>query len=294
MMRRTVLTAVICVAALASAEAVSAQRTSQSDATGAVASLFSRGFTRAFAAPPAPPPTLIVTPPILEALCVERADALLTYATLSTEASNTAERTVLTLMRGGAGATEAGQRLTSVFVGAGAGANQVDALISASNGLFRADRPEVPDVSAAVSAYNTLVQSAPPTFLASPPAEFVALRRALGRLTAAANVAVSAERVYPDLPTAEIRYANDAPWLVSGQPIQVMGATFAQYGTKTAVGERRFKRVGEYNGVWVLAEEPVSGVPRTIYVPLRTYCDIELQPYAVQEKVIKGLGLRNR
>jgi hypothetical protein len=289
MMRRTIHTALFSLAVLASFEAVSAQRSSQSDATGAVANLFSRGYTRAFGAPPAPPPTLIVTPAILDALCIERAHALLTYVL-----ARDAERTVLALLRGGSDAAAASQRLTAVYLHAGADAGDVETLISATNGLLRPERPEVPAVAAAINAYNELVQSAAPALQTSPPAELVAMRVALGRLTAAANAAVSAERVYPDLPRADIHYGNDATWLVSGQPIQVMGSTYVKFGTSMALGERSLKRVGEFSGVWLLAEEPVSPAARTVYVPLRTACGVELQPYALQEKVIKGPGFPNR
>jgi hypothetical protein len=211
----------------------------------------------------------------------------LLYATLSGEPLSHPERTALTLLRGGTGAAQAAQQIRSALVQSGAGAAETDQLVWSVDGLFSADQPEVPNVAAAVTRYNELIMAAPPAFLVQPPAELMALRISLGRFTAAANGAVASERVYPGLPRAQIRYANGATWLQAGVPLQVLGATYVQHGAPIHVGERAFKRVTDFNGVWVLAEEPVAAVPATVYVPLRTYCDIELLPFAVQEKVIK-------
>src|SRR5512138_592855 len=97
MTRRIVLTSALCVAALTMAASVSAQVTNMSDGTGASAGLFSRGLVRAFPAPPAPDPVPIVTPAVLAALCVERADALAVYTSLSGAWADDAQLTALML-----------------------------------------------------------------------------------------------------------------------------------------------------------------------------------------------------
>lgn len=290
MKRRIITASVACAAVLASASVVSAQPTNMSDGSGPLPHLFSRGLTRAFAAPPPPAPTLISTPALNAALCVERTDAMLVYASISGAAYTNPQRTALALMRGGPGAPDAADRMRSALLAGGAPQRETDELIWSVTGLLGPADLTLPDVATAVTAYNALVTAAPTSFLASPPAELTALRLALGRLTAAANNAVMTERVYPDLPPSEVRYANGAPWLDSGMRIDALDGVYLQYGDAIAVGERRFRRVAEYDGVWVLAEEPVgAGAPAVIYVPVRTYCDIELMPFALQEPVIKRM-----
>jgi hypothetical protein len=90
------------------------------------------------------------------------------------------------------------------------------------------------NVAAAVDGYNALVKAAPFEFLMRPPAEFAAIRLALGRLTAAANTSLDKERVYPGLNTAEMRYANNAQWLLQGRSIDVGTQTYKQYGQMTS------------------------------------------------------------
>lgn len=287
MTRRIVLTSALCVAALTVAASVSAQVTNMSDGTGANAGLFSRGLVRAFPAPPAPDPVPIVTPAVLAALCVERADALAVYTSLSGAWADDAQLTALMLMRGGPGAETAANHVTAALLGAGADRADVDRLVSSVRGLLSPVELTVPDIAAASVSYNALVASAPVELLAHPPAELTALRLALGRLTAASQVAFAAERVYPDLPPARVRYANDATWLQRGQPIELLGERYLPFGAAISVGERRFTRIADYDGVWVLAETPATTVPETIYVPVRTYCDLELVPLVRQERIIK-------
>ncbi|HEX6558834.1 MAG TPA: hypothetical protein VF021_05210 [Longimicrobiales bacterium] len=287
MMQRIMVASVLCSAVCLSAQNASAQRTNMSDATGAKVGLFSRGVVRAFGAPPAPPPVLIVNPALLEALCLERADALFTYATLDASAQTSAQRSALALLRGGPAADEAAGAVRTALIRAGAGAEVVDPLLAGTKGLLADGQPQVVNVAAAVQRYNALVLAAPLELLAAPPAELTALRFTLGRLTASANHAIAEERVYPGLEAAGIRYANQADWLLAGQPIDVGLATYKQYGPTTVIGERRFRHVADYNGVWVLAEEPVPEKPTTVFVPLRKYCDIELLPYAIEEKIVK-------
>lgn len=291
MMRRVVAASVLCSAVLFSAGNVNAQRGNMSDATGATLGLFSRGVVRAFGAPPAPPPTLIVSPAMLDALCVERADAMITYATLATTAETAAERSALALLIGGPAGDAAAQSMLETFVKAGAGLAETDQLLRAAYGLLAPGQPEVVNVAAAVTRYNELLVGASTDFLARPPAELTALRTALGRLTAAANHAYAAERVYPGLAPLGMKYANGADWLLSGQALQVAGESYFQYGPAITIGDRRFKHVADFNGVWVLAEEPVTGTPPILYVPLRAQCDVELLPYKVEEKVIKRQSL---
>lgn len=288
MMRRVSIACLICAVAYGIPASVDAQSGNMSDATGATVGLFSRVMIRAFAAPPAPPPTLVVSGEILDALCVERADAMLVYAGLSGEAFDEPTRTALALLRGGVDGPEAGNRMEAALVAAGAGPDEARSLVLWSSGLLAPDRPEVPDVATTVGRYNELVRAAPPAFLADPPAEFVALRHALGRLTAAANTSFASERVYPDLPPADVRYANDEDWQVAGLPIGLMDEVYLQFGDLEEVGNRRFHRVADYEDVWVLAEDTEPYPPTTVYVPLRAYCDVELQPYVLAEPVIKG------
>jgi hypothetical protein len=231
---------------------------------------------------------LLITPAILDALCVERADAILTFATLARRAETEPQRTVLSLLRGATAGESAGTQMLQQFVLAGASLEQTEQLLTASYGLLAPNELATVDVAAAVDRYNQFVTIAPTAFLAQPPAEFEALRLALGRLSAAANHAYAAERIYPGLPTEGITYANHAPWLYLGQSIEINGLTFTQYGAAVPIGDRSFKHITDYRGVWVLAEEPVADVPTTLFVPLRTSCDVELVPYGIEEKVIKG------
>jgi hypothetical protein len=293
-MKRLMMASVLCSTMFFLVQSASAQNNNMSDATGASVNLFSRGVVRAFGAPPAPPPVIQVTPSILEALCVERADALLTFATLSAGAETQAERTVLMLLRGGPGSETAAATLRGVLVQAGADPAGVEQLLVASTGLLTPGEPEVVNVAAAVAQYNALVAGAPQPMLAAPPAELTALRLALGRLTATANHAYAAERVYPGLETRGLRYANGAEWLLTGQSIQIGEGSYFPYGQATAIGDRVFKRITDFNGVWVLAEEPVPAAPATIYVPVRKYCDVELMPYLLEEKVIKKQSFLSR
>ncbi|HET9439914.1 MAG TPA: hypothetical protein VFO52_07070 [Longimicrobiales bacterium] len=291
MMRRMVVAGVLCSALYLWADDASAQRTRMSDASGPAIGLFSRGVVRAFGAPPAPPPVLITTPAMLDALCLERADAFLVLATLATTVETSAQRKVLALLRGGLAADAAAGSLLDIFVAAGAGPAEVEQLLQDTHSLLTPERPEVADVAAAVNSYNTMVAKAPPSFLSQPSAELTALRVALGRLSASANHAFAADRVFPGLESAGIHYGNDARWLTTGESIEIRGETYNAYGASVGLGERRFIHFADYNNVWVLAEQPVLGAPATVYVPLRKECDVELMPYVMEEKVIKRQSL---
>ena len=98
-MKRIIALGCVLGTALLTATQASEQRSFMSDASGTNPHLFSRGVVRAFGAPPAPPPVLLVTPAIMNALCLERADALLTYALLSNEADTKADYHALAGLR---------------------------------------------------------------------------------------------------------------------------------------------------------------------------------------------------
>lgn len=294
-MRRILVVGMLCSALSLWADIASAQRSTMrtmSDATGANVSLFSRGFVRVFGAPPAPPPVPIVLPGMLNALCLERADAMLVYSTLAPGVNTRAERTALALLLGGSEAEAAGRTMFDALIGAGIGVAEADGLLTASHGLLSPGQPDVIDIGTAVKRYNSLVSTAPAGFLMAPPSEFTALRLALGRLSAAANHAYDGARVYPGLDTRNIQYANGAEWIVSGQPIYVLGATYTQYGVSVALGDRTFRQVGVYDDVPVFAEEPVMETATALYVPVRTGCSAELVPYAMEEKIIKKQSAR--
>ncbi|HEY0304652.1 MAG TPA: hypothetical protein VGC44_06755 [Longimicrobiales bacterium] len=290
MMRRIVIVSLLCSVLSLWADIASAQRSTMrtmSDGTGANVSLFSRGFVRVFGAPPAPPPQPIVLPEMLNALCLERADAMLVYAALAPSVDTRAERTALALLLGGPEAESAGRTMFDALIASGIGIGEVDGLLTASHGLLAPSQPDVINVGTAVTRYNSLVGTAPGGFLMAPPSEFAALRIALGRLSAAANHAYDGARVYPGLDTRNIRYANGADWLKSGQPIYVLGATYTQYGASVAIGDRMFKQVAVFEEVPVYAEAPVTEIATVLYVPVRAGCSAELVPYYVEEKVIK-------
>src|SRR6185369_1854124 len=156
-MRNIITTGLICSAALVAATQLSAQVTAASDVTNPVASIFSRGFTQAFGAPPAPPPELVSTPAMLDVLCTERADAFLTLAVYVGTPENEASRHAIALLKGGTDATRVARPLYDTFVRAGADAGEVSRLIDATNGLLAAGRPEVAAVATAVNRYNGVV-----------------------------------------------------------------------------------------------------------------------------------------
>jgi hypothetical protein len=288
MMSRIVVTNVISAALLVVATSVSAQRTNQSDVTGVFPpGVISRGFTQAFGAPPAPPPELISTPAMLDALCIERADAFLTMAVLPFSNETSAHRKAFALLKGGASATQVARPMYDALVSAGADATQTSALLDASNGLLAAGALDVASVAKAVGRYNTLVRSAPNAFLAAPPAELIALRTALGRLGTTAITAFDPNRSYPGWSLGPVGYVTDTSWLTTGRAIQMAGATYLQVGGNEPLGDRQLRRVGEHNGAWVLADVSAPGQPRQVFVALRTECDVALVPFALQEKVIK-------
>jgi hypothetical protein len=288
MMPRIVVTKVISAALLVVATSVSAQRTNQSDATGVFPpGVISRGFTQAFGAPAAPAPELISTPAMVDALCIERADAFLTTAILPFSNETSAERNTLALLRGGTSAAQVARPIYDALVGAGADAAQTSALLEATNGLLAAERPDVSDLAKAISRYNNLVRSASTNFLAAPPAELVALRTTLGRLSTTAITAYDPNRSYPGWSLGSVGYVTDTSWIMSGQAIQMVGATYLQVGSSEPLGERQLRRVGEHNGGWVLADVSAAGQPKQVFVAVRTECDVALVPFALQEKVIK-------
>ena len=288
-MMRLVVTNVICAAALLAGSSLSAQRTNQSDATGAFPpGVISRGFTQAFAAPPAPPPVLISTPEMLSALCIERADAFITMSTLSLSSETSAQRMVFGLLKGGTSADMSARPIYDALVSAGADARQTSALIDATTGLLATGHTDVTSVANAVGRYNSLVRSAPDAFLSAPPAELTAMRGALGRLGTTAITAYDPNRTFPGWSFAPIGYATDASWLQSGQAIMVAGGTYLQIGATQPLGDRHLRRLGEHNGAWVLTDASSSALqPREIFVPVRTECDVTLVPFVLQEKIIK-------
>lgn len=293
-MTRLLLVSALCATTLGLAvNSASGQSGNMSDVTGATASLYSRGISSPRPAPPLPPATAVVTPGILDALCVSRADALLTLAILSDELDSEAEARALTVLRGGPGAAEAAQQSQAAIERAGAPAGAAQELVDAVRGLLD-DRPTPPDLAHGVARFNRLMKAADETFLASPPDELLAFRGALVRLTAAAHEAagtgLSDLGWFPG-----VQYANGAPWLAEGVPLELPrtgsdngdSGQFVQFGTATSIEGRRFVEVGRYEGVSLLAEAPVAGEPTTLYVPLLAYCDVELQPYVFQPSVLK-------
>ena len=288
MLPRIVVTNVLCAAALLAGSSLSAQRTNQSDATGAFPpGVFTRGFTQAFAAPPAPPPVLVTTPEMVSALCIERSDAFLTMATLSLSTENNAQRLVFGLLKGGTSADQSARPLYDALVGAGADPAQTSALIDATNGLLAGQTTEVTSVANAVGRYNTLVRSAPNTLLSSPPAELIAMRGALGRLGITAITAYEPNRNFPGWNLGPIGYVTDTSWLQSGRTILIAGGTYLQVGGNIPLADRQLRRVGEHNGAWVLADVSAAGQPKQVFVAMRMECDVSLVPFALQEPVRK-------
>jgi hypothetical protein len=286
-MRIIITTGLICSAALVAATQLNAQVTAASDVTNPVASIFSRGFTQAFGAPPAPPPELISTPAMLDVFCIERADAFLMFSTFVGTPQSEATHRALALLKGGVDASQVARPMYDEFVRAGADPAEVSRLIDASNGLLATGRPEVATVATAVNRYNAIVSTAPDAFLSAPPADFLALRTALGELTTAANTAYDPNRVYPGWNRTTIGWANASSFTTTGQAIMVAGGTYLQVGSNIPLADKRLKRVGTYNGAWVLADVWAGNTPKTVYVPVRTECDVALVPFTMQEKVIK-------
>src|SRR5262245_25344940 len=225
--RHLIVTSLLGSAVLAAASSVCAQATNASDMTNPIGHAFSRRFAeRAIAAMPAPP-ELISTEAILNAMCGARADALLMFALIKD--TDEAARMAAALLKGGAGAAQVARPLYDRFVAAGADATAVNKLIDATNGLLLPERPTVAAVDDAVSGYNAVVSSAPDAFLDSPPAEFVALRTALGRLTYAANRAYDPTHVFPGFMDTSIGYATDAPAVLSRETIMIGAETYKQF-----------------------------------------------------------------
>jgi hypothetical protein len=288
MLPRIVVTNLICAAALLAGSSLSAQRTNQSDATGAFPpGVFSRGFTQAFAAPPAPPPVLVTTPEMVSALCIERSDAFLTMATLSLSPENNAERLVFGLLKGGTSADQSARPVYDALVRAGADPAQTSALIDATNGLLAGQTTEVTTVANAVGRYNTLVRSAPSALLSAPPEELIAMRGALGRLGTTAITAYDPNRNFPGWSLGPIGYVTDTSWLQSGRSILIAGGTYLQIGAPTALADRQLRRVGEHNGAWVFADASAAGQPKQVFVAMRMECDVSLVPFTLQEPVRK-------
>jgi hypothetical protein len=143
-------------------------------------------------------------------------------------AGSSARADLLALLDDGPGARDAGQRLALALAAGNdpAGARLANGLVPRLRGLLASSRrmdPARPGpiaatrLHASVAHFNRFVDASSPAFLAAPPAEFVALNEALGRMVRAAE-AHEARFADPSAPRAPGALAC-AP--VAAPPVQV-------------------------------------------------------------------------
>ncbi len=199
------------------------------------------------------------TPPVMAALCVADVRWHANAVARSGNAESLVEALVLDHRT-----TEVVPVLTDIFTSAGAPRAPVNELLSNMRGLLIGTvAPEA--LTSSVMAFNTLVREAPDPFIAEPPAPFHEIHELLGDLAAATRDAADNQPV-EGLPEAY-------------ETIDVRDRVYVRTGGRRQFDHYDLVRVGQHQGLPVLALTEEADRPVTVFMPVQDGCDLAFQPF---------------